>query len=70
MSKHILIVEDQEDNRRIMRDLLGNAGYVLIEAESGEDALVAVAEHRPDLTLMDIQSAGDGRLRGNATYPV
>jgi len=27
MSKHILVVEDQEDNRQILRDLLGNAGY-------------------------------------------
>ena len=42
MSKCILVVEDQEDNRRILRDLLGNAGYELIEAESGEDALAAV----------------------------
>ena len=55
MSKHILIVEDQEDNRRILRDLLGNAGYELIEAESGEEALTAVAAQRPDLILMDIQ---------------
>jgi two-component system cell cycle response regulator DivK len=49
------VVEDQEDNRRILRDLLGNAGYELIEAESGEDALSAVMKQRPDLILMDIQ---------------
>ena len=55
MSKCILVVEDQEDNRRILRDLLGNAGFDLIEAESGEDALAAVMTRRPDLTLMDIQ---------------
>src|SRR5262245_36063177 len=55
MSKCILVVEDQEDNRRILRDLLGNAGYQLIEAESGEEALAAVAKQRPDLILMDIQ---------------
>jgi two-component system, cell cycle response regulator DivK len=55
MSKCILVVEDQEDNRRILRDLLGNAGYQLIEAESGEDALAAVMKQRPDLILMDIQ---------------
>ena len=42
MSKCILVVEDQEDNRRILRDLLGNAGYELIEVESGEDALAAI----------------------------
>jgi two-component system, cell cycle response regulator DivK len=55
MSKCILVVEDQEDNRRILRDLLGNAGFELIEAESGEDALSAVMKQRPDLILMDIQ---------------
>jgi two-component system cell cycle response regulator DivK len=55
MSKCILVVEDQEDNRRILRDLLGNAGFELIEAESGEDALAAVMRRRPDLILMDIQ---------------
>jgi CheY-like chemotaxis protein len=50
-----MVVEDQEDNRRIMRDLLGNAGYTLMEAESGEEALTAVEAERPDLILMDIQ---------------
>ena len=55
MSKRILVVEDQEDNRRILRDLLGNAGYELIEAESGEEALAVLAKERPDLILMDIQ---------------
>jgi len=55
MSKRILVVEDQADNRRILRDLLGNAGYELVEAESGEEALAAVEAQRPDLILMDIQ---------------
>ena len=55
MSRHILVVEDQEDNRQILRDLLGNAGYELTEAENGEQALAAVAKQRPDLILMDIQ---------------
>jgi two-component system, cell cycle response regulator DivK len=55
MSKRILVVEDQPDNRRILRDLLGNAGYELIEAETGEEALVALEAQRPDLILMDIQ---------------
>jgi two-component system cell cycle response regulator DivK len=55
MSKCILVVEDQADNRRILRDLLVNAGYELIEAESGEEALTAVTTRRPDLILMDIQ---------------
>jgi len=55
MSKRILVVQDQADNRRILRDMLGNAGYELIEAESGEEALMAVEAQRPDLILMDIQ---------------
>lgn len=55
MTKRILVVEDQEDNRQILRDLLSNAGYEMIEAEDGEQALEQVAKHRPDLILMDIQ---------------
>ncbi len=55
MSKRILVVEDQEDNRQILRDLLGNAGYEIIEAEDGEQALAQAAKHRPDLILIDIQ---------------
>jgi two-component system, cell cycle response regulator DivK len=55
MSKRILAVEDQEDNMQILRDLLVNAGYEMIEAENGEEALAAVATQRPDLILMDIQ---------------
>ena len=55
MSRHILVVEDQEDSRQILRDLLGNAGYELTEAENGEEAIAAVAQRRPDLILMDIQ---------------
>ena len=38
MTKRILVVEDQEDYRSILRDLLGNAGYELIEAVDGEEA--------------------------------
>jgi two-component system cell cycle response regulator DivK len=55
MSKCILVVEDQEDNRQILRDLLGNAGYQLVEAGNGEEAIAAVATQRFDLILMDIQ---------------
>ena len=53
--KRILIVEDQPDNRRILRDLLKSAGFELIEAVDGEEALACAREHRPDLILMDIQ---------------
>jgi two-component system cell cycle response regulator DivK len=58
MSKLILVVEDQEDNRRIMRDLLASAGYEVIEAVTGEDGVTAAETHRPDLILMDIQLPG------------
>ena len=55
MNKRILVVEDQEDNRRILRDLLASADYEIMEAENGEEALTAAAKQRPDLILMDIQ---------------
>lgn len=58
MSRRILIVEDQEDNRRIVRDLLANAGYELIEAATGEEGLTLASARRPDLILMDIQLPG------------
>ena len=55
MTKRILVVEDTEDNRRILRDLPTNAGFEVIEATDGEKGVAAAAEHRPDLILMDIQ---------------
>jgi two-component system cell cycle response regulator DivK len=55
MTKRILVVEDQEDNRRTVRDLLTTSDYEVIEAENGEEALAAVARQPPDLILMDIQ---------------
>lgn len=55
MKKCILVVEDQEDNRQILRDLLTNAGFDMIEAENGEDAVASAQTSRPDLILMDIQ---------------
>jgi two-component system, cell cycle response regulator DivK len=55
MRKCILVVEDQEDNRQILRDLLTNGGYDMIEAENGQDAITAAEANRPDLILMDIQ---------------
>jgi two-component system cell cycle response regulator DivK len=58
MSKLILVVEDQEDNRRIMRDLLTSVGYEVMEAVTGEDGVTAAETHRPDLILMDIQLPG------------
>jgi len=55
MSQVNLVVEDQEDNRRIMRDRLTSAGYEIIEALTGEEGVAAAETHRPALILMDIQ---------------
>lgn len=58
MSKCILLIEDQEDNRRIVRDLLTTVGYKLIEAVTGEDGVALAEQHRPDLILMDVLLPG------------
>jgi two-component system cell cycle response regulator DivK len=79
MKQRVLLVEDQEDNRRIVRDLLSSAGYELLEAVTGDDGVRLAEAHRPDLILMDIQLPGvDGyeatrRIRktpGLATTPI
>ena len=46
MSKRILVVEDQKDNRQIIRDMLAGTDYEITEAEDGEHALAAVAKQR------------------------
>jgi two-component system, cell cycle response regulator DivK len=55
MNRRILVVEDHEDNRRILRDLLSSRGYDLVEAEDGEQALAMAEDSRPALILMDVQ---------------
>jgi two-component system, cell cycle response regulator DivK len=55
MSKRIVVVEDQPDNRQIIRDMLAPTDYEIAEAEDGEQALEAIAMQRPDLILMDVQ---------------
>jgi len=54
MSKRVLVVEDQEDNRRIVRDLLTTAGFEILEAVTGEEGVAAAEADRPDLILMDL----------------
>jgi len=54
MSKRILVMEDEEDNRQIIRDMLAGTDCEITEAEDGEQALAAVAKQRPDLILMGI----------------
>jgi two-component system, cell cycle response regulator DivK len=58
MTKRILVVEDHEDNRQILRDLLGAAGFEIVEAHDGPSAYPTAAAERPDLILMDIQLPG------------
>ena len=55
MTKRILVVEDQEDNRQILRDLFSSVGHEMIEAHDGEAAVAQAIAHKPDLILMDIQ---------------
>jgi two-component system cell cycle response regulator DivK len=58
MSRRILVVEDHEENRNIVRDLLQSAGYEMLEALTGEDGVALAERERPDLILMDIQLPG------------
>ena len=53
--KVIMHVEDNEYNRKIVRDLLSKSDYELLEARDGEAALDALTRQRPDLILIDVQ---------------
>ena len=55
MGKRILVVEDTEDNRQIIRDLLTSFDYELLEAVNGAEGVAMAEAHQPDLILMDIQ---------------
>ncbi len=72
MSKTILMVEDTEDNRQLLRDLFASTDYELIEAADGVAGIAMAEAHKPDLILMDIQlPVLDGyettrRLKSNA----
>ena len=55
MNKRILMVEDTEDNRQILRDLFSGTDYEVIEATDGAAGLSMARTHKPDLILMDIQ---------------
>jgi len=70
--KTILIVEDNEKNMKLARDILRAKGYATLEAVNGETGVRLALEHKPDLVLMDIQLPdingieAFGRIRGNA----
>ena len=55
MRKRMLIVEDQEDLRAILRDFLSASGYETLEAVDGGEGVEKAQSERPDLILMDIQ---------------
>ncbi len=58
MGKMVLVVEDQDDNRRIVKDLLTNNGFTVVEATNGFEGVELAHAHHPDLILMDIQLSG------------
>ena len=58
MTKTILIVEDNELNMKLFRDLLKAHEYETLETRDGTEALEMAREHKPDLILMDIQLPG------------
>ena len=68
----VLVVEDNEKNMKLFRDVLQASGYRLLEATTGERAMALAAEHQPNLVLMDIQLPDIdgvealGRLRADA----
>ena len=62
----ILIVEDNDKNLKLVRDVLQVKGYATIEAGTAEDGIVLARERKPDLILMDIQLPG---MNGDAARP-
>jgi two-component system, cell cycle response regulator DivK len=56
--QRILVVEDNERNLKLVRDVLRFAGYLVIEARSGEQGVALAQELAPDLVLMDLQLPG------------
>jgi two-component system cell cycle response regulator DivK len=53
--ERVLVVEDNEKNMKLFRDILQATGYRTLEATTGEQAVLLAFEHVPDLVLMDIQ---------------
>jgi two-component system cell cycle response regulator DivK len=53
--ERVLVVEDNEKNMKLFRDVLVATGYRTLEATTGAQAIEVAAEHAPDLVLMDVQ---------------
>jgi CheY-like chemotaxis protein len=56
--ERVLVVEDNEKNMKLFRDVLQATGYSTLEATSGEDAIELARAHGPALVLMDVQLPG------------
>ena len=55
MSELVLIVDDNEMNLKLARDVLRHAGFRTLEAATGEEAVALAAAHRPDVIMLDIR---------------
>ena len=54
-NQHILIVDDEEDLRKLLSQVVSGAGYTVAQAADGEEAMTALRKHKYDLALLDIQ---------------
>jgi len=59
IGKTILVVDDIDDNIRLIRKVLGRRGYDVVAARSGEEAISVAQAERPDLILMDVRLPGE-----------
>jgi CheY-like chemotaxis protein len=63
MTKCILVVEDQEDLRGVLRDLFTSSGYTVVEAVDGEMGVARAKSERPNIILMDIKCRSSMAMR-------
>jgi len=67
MSKSILIIEDNEKNMKLIRDILGYHGFTTIETDNAEDGIILAKDRAPDLIIMDIRLPG---MSGNEAMKI